>query len=275
VNDVAAQAIPAARGSSFYLAMRILPQAQRQAMFAVYGFCRAVDDIADGGGPFAQRLTDLDGWRGKIGELFAGRASAGLRDLAQAVQQYGLRQADFDCVIDGMAMDAAADIRAPDWATLDLYCDRVASAVGRLSVRIFGTSEAAGQDLAHHLGRALQLTNILRDIDEDAAIGRLYLPREALDRAGITSDEPLAVADDSRLPSVCVEVAERARSHFDQARRIMATEPRSTVRAPQLMSSAYSSILGKMLERGFVPPRQRIRVSRLQMLGAVLRYGVL
>jgi len=95
-----------------------------------------------------------------------------------------------------MAMDAEQDIRAPDWATLDLYCDRVASAVGRLSVRIFGLPDEPGVALAHHLGRALQLTNILRDIDEDASIGRLYLPREALAAAGVATDEPLAAAAD-------------------------------------------------------------------------------
>jgi phytoene synthase len=274
-SPISAVPLPAPTRSSFYLAMRILPQEQRQAMFAVYGFCRAVDDIADGGGSFTQRLSDLDRWRGKIGELFAGRAAENLEDLAHAVQRYGLKQADFNCVIDGMAMDAAADIRAPDWTTLDLYCDRVASAVGRLSVRIFGMGEKAGEGLAHHLGRALQLTNILRDIDEDAAIGRLYLPREALERAGITSNEPLLVADDARLTTACIEVAKRARSHFDEAGRIMIAEPRSAVRAPRLMESAYSSLLGKMVARGFAPPRQRIRVSRLRMLGALLRYGIL
>ena len=100
-----------------------------------------------------------------------------------------------------MAMDAEQDIRAPDWATLDLYCDRVASAVGRLSVRIFGLPDEPGVALAHHLGRALQLTNILRDIDEDASIGRLYLPREALTAAGVQTDEPLAAAADPSLPA--------------------------------------------------------------------------
>ena len=98
-----------------------------------------------------------------------------------------------------MAMDAERDIRAPDWATLDLYCDRVASAVGRLSVRIFGLTDERGVELAHHLGRALQLTNILRDIDEDASIGRLYLPREALAAAGVMTDEPHAAAADPKL----------------------------------------------------------------------------
>ena len=101
------------------------------------------------------------------------------------MQAFGLQQADFLAVIDGMDMDVEADIRAPDLATLDLYCDRVAGAVGRLSIRVFGMEEAPGAELAHQLGRALQLTNILRDLDEDAAIGRLYLPRELLAQAGI------------------------------------------------------------------------------------------
>ncbi len=130
-----------------------------------------------------------------------------LSDLAQPVRDFNLQRKDFDAVIDGMAMDAAEDIRAPDWGTLDLYCDRVASAVGRLSVRIFGLPELQGQALAYHLGRALQLTNILRDIDEDAAIGRLYLPREALRAAGVETDDPLEAAADPKLAAACVEVA--------------------------------------------------------------------
>ena len=131
--------------------------------------------------------------------MFAGRAPAHLAALDEATRSYHLSREDFDAVIDGMAMDAEQDIRAPDWATLDLYCDRVASAVGRLSVRIFGLPDEPGEALAYHLGRALQLTNILRDIDEDASAGRLYLPREALAAAGVTTDEPLAAAADPKL----------------------------------------------------------------------------
>jgi phytoene synthase len=275
MKEAAASLIRPVTGSSFYLAMRILPQARRQAMYAIYGFCRAVDDIADEGGPSAQRLSDLERWRERIGGIFAGKIQTGLEDLAQAVQRYGLRQADFNSVIDGMAMDAAGDIRAPDWDTLDLYCDRVASAVGRLSVRIFGMGVKGGEALAHHLGRALQLTNILRDIDEDAAIGRLYLPREALTKAGIATDEPLSAVADPRLPGACREVVERARLHFGEARRVMAAESRSAVRAPQLMAAAYSSVLDGMVAQGFVQPRPRMKVSRLRMLGALLRYGLL
>ena len=116
-----------------------------------------------------------------------------LPGLAQAVRGFDLQREDFIAIIDGMEMDVIADIRAPDQPTLDLYCDRVACAVGRLSVRVFGMEHDAGIALAHHLGRALQLTNILRDLDEDASLGRLYLPREELQAAGITSTEPAEV----------------------------------------------------------------------------------
>ncbi|MBV8919887.1 squalene/phytoene synthase family protein, partial [Bradyrhizobium sp.] len=169
-----------ASGSSFYAAMRILPREQREAMFQIYSFCRQVDDIADSDGPREARLAALQQWRDDIDALYQGRAPARLRDYAATVKKFGLRREDFLAIIDGMEMDVPADIRAPDMATLDLYCDRVASAVGRLSVRVFGMPEEDGLLLAHHLGRALQLTNILRDIDEDAGLGRLYLPREAL-----------------------------------------------------------------------------------------------
>ncbi len=270
------QAAPAA-SSSFYLAMRILPKPRREAMFSLYGFCRAVDDIADERGALtpSQRLAELERWRADIAALFAGRAPPRLAGLDEGVRRFGLGRQEFDAVIDGMAMDAAGDIRAPDWATLDLYCDRVASAVGRLSVRIFGLAPEPGEALAHHLGRALQLTNILRDIDEDAAIGRLYLPREALAAAAVTTDEPLAAAADPRLAVACVEVAARARRHFDAALPIMASAPRAAARAPRLMAAAYRSILDRMVAQGFAPPRRRAKASRLRVLGALLRYGVL
>jgi presqualene diphosphate synthase len=270
-----AQAAPVA-GSSFYTAMRILPQMQREAMFAVYGFCRAVDDIADDRGPAgaAERLAELERWRADIAAMYAGSAPPHLGPLNEATRSFHLAREDFDAVIDGMAMDAQRHIRAPDWATLDLYCDRVASAVGRLSVRIFGLPDGPGVALAHHLGRALQLTNILRDIDEDASVGRLYLPREALAAAGVTTDEPLAAAADPKVAQACLEVAVRARAHFEKAWSIMGEAPRPAVKAPRLMAAAYGSILDAMLKEGFAPPRRRAKASRLRLIGALLRYGI-
>ena len=264
-----------ARKSSFFLAMRILPKPQREAMYAVYGFCRLVDDIADEGGPRPDRHAALDGWRADVDALYAGRLPReGLRPLAVAIRDFDLRAADFHAVIDGMDMDVARDIRGPDWATLELYCDRVASAVGRLSVRIFGTPAAERDALAHHLGKALQLTNILRDIDEDARIGRLYLPDEALTEAGITIRAPRAVAANPRLPDVCRPVVERARAHFEQARAIMARCPRASVRAPRIMDDVYGAIFTKTVARGFETPRVRVRVSKARVLATLLRYGL-
>ena len=134
-----------ASGSSFYTAMRILPRPQREAMFEIYSFCRAVDDIADDLGPRDPRRAQLQQWRGDIDALYSGAAPPPLAALAQAVREFDLKREDFLAVIDGMEMDVVADIRAPDCATLDLYCDRVASAVGRLSVRVFGMSAGRGQ----------------------------------------------------------------------------------------------------------------------------------
>jgi phytoene synthase len=271
--DNASAAATRASGSNFYLAMRILPKTQREAMYEIYSFCRLVDNIADGEGPRPERIAALEQWRRDIDAMCAGRAPASLRRLGDTVQQFGLRKDDFLAVIDGMEMDTREDIRAPDFATLDLYCDRVASAVGRLSVRVFGMEENAGIKLAHHLGRALQLTNILRDIDEDASIGRLYLPEEALSLAGIPSRDPRSVAAHSNLGVACNVVVQRAREHFAQAETIMARSPRRAVRAPRIMGLAYRRILDGMVARGFAPPRERVRVGKAHLIGIALRYA--
>jgi presqualene diphosphate synthase len=262
-----------ASGSSFYAAMRILPHAQREAMFQIYSFCRQVDDIADSDSPRQARLAALQQWRDDIDALYLGHAPARLRDYAASVQKFGLQREDFLAIVDGMEMDVPRDIRAPDLATLDLYCDRVASAVGRLSVRVFGLPRDDGILLAHHLGRALQLTNILRDIDEDASIGRLYLPLEALLHAGITSTDPLRVISDPALPKVCAPLVDRSRAHFENADEIMGRNPRRIVRAPKIMSKYYRAILELLVERGFATPRRPVRLNKMARIAIVLRYA--
>jgi squalene synthase HpnD len=262
-----------ASGSSFYAAMRILPREQREAMFQIYSFCRQVDDIADSDGPRPERLAAIQQWRDDIDALYQGHPPPRLQDYVGSVRRFGLKREDFLAIIDGMEMDIPQDIRAPDLATLDLYCDRVASAVGRLSVRVFGLAENDGVLLAHHLGRALQLTNILRDIDEDAGIGRLYLPREALLHAGITSSDPLKVTAEPNLPKVCAPLVERARSHFEQADQIMKRNPRRVVRAPRIMSKYYRSILELLVARGFALPRPPVRLNKAAKFAILLRYA--
>lgn len=267
------QAASRARGSSFYLAMRILPREQREAMFEVYSFCKTVDDIADGEAPHDWRLARLAEWRQRIAALYAGKVPAGLQALAQAVARFGLRQEDFLAVIEGMEMDATEDIRAPTLARLDFYCDRVASAVGRLSVRIFGMAEDDGRELAYHLGRALQLTNILRDIDEDAAVGRLYLPRQALQQAGVNAFDPAAVLARPGLAAACSYVVGLAREHFASADAIIARCPRRQVRAPRIMAEAYRQILDELVARGWTPPRQPVHLGKAHLLRIALRYA--
>jgi presqualene diphosphate synthase len=262
-----------ASGSSFYAAMRILPREQREAMFQIYSFCRQVDDIADSDGPRPERLAAIQQWRDDIDALYQGHPPPRVRDYVTSLNRFGLKREDFLAIIDGMEMDIPQDIRAPDLATLDLYCDRVASAVGRLSVRVFGMAENDGILLAHHLGRALQLTNILRDIDEDAGIGRLYLPREGLMHAGITSSEPLKVTADPALPKVCAPLVARARDHFEKADEIMKRNPRRLVRAPRIMSKYYRAILDLLVERGFALPRPAVRVNKMARLAILLRYA--
>jgi squalene synthase HpnD len=262
-------------GSSFYAAMRVMPKAERAAMFAIYSYCRMVDDIADDGTrPRALRATELDRWRADLGALYADRPAGRAGFLKDAVHDFGLRQADFLAVIDGMEMDVAADIRAPDLATLNLYCDRVAVAVGRLSIRIFGMEEGPGLQLAHRLGRALQLTNILRDIDEDAAIGRLYLPRELLAKAGIVTTDPVAAIDDPRVDGACRDLAALALDHFAAADRVLRAKPRGRLLAPRLMSAVYRTILQEMLLEGWMAPRRRIRIGKARLLWLVARCSV-
>ena len=264
-----------ASGSSFYAAMRILPRDQREAMFQIYSFCRQVDDIADSDGPRPERLAALQQWRDDIEALYHDRPPARLRDYVPSVRSFDLQREDFLAIVDGMEMDVPQDIRAPDLATLDLYCDRVASAVGRLSVRVFGLARDDGILLAHHLGRALQLTNILRDVDEDAAIGRLYLPREALLHAGITGFDPLKVIADPALPKACAPLVERARTHFQTADEIMDRNPRRVVRAPRIMSKYYRAILGLLVARGFAPPRAPVRLNKMARIAIILRHALI
>ena len=272
MSDNAATAQAGASGSSFYFAMLLLPKVQREAMFAIYKFCRMVDDVADDGTrPRAARAHELEAWRADLQALYAGRDGGRAEFLKGIVQRFGLDQSDFLAVIDGMDMDVAADIRAPDLATLSVYCDRVASAVGRLSTRVFGMEEEHGRQLAQSLGHALQLTNILRDLDEDAAIGRLYVPRELLAEVGIGTTDPVVAISDPRIDGACRALAALAMDHFEAANRLLRRKSPGYLLPPRLMTAVYSAILKDMLVAGWQPPRRRIRIRKRRLLWLVAR----
>jgi phytoene synthase len=264
----------AAAGTSFYWAMRLLPQERRDGMYAVYAFCREVDDIADDW-PEAERAAGLADWRDEVEAIYAGRPRRLIaRALVEPVARFQLRKSDFHDIVAGMEMDAAADIRAPDLATLDLYCARVAGAVGHLSVHVFGDPSPAAHRVADALGRALQLTNILRDLDEDAGRGRLYLPREILDRHGIRTDDPKAVLRHPALPAACRDLAEVALGHFDAARAAMAECSRRAMRPAATMGAFYRAMLDAMLRDGWRDPSARVSLSKGRKLWLVLRHGL-
>jgi presqualene diphosphate synthase len=265
-----------AAGTSFYWAMRLLPAERRNGMYAVYVFCREVDDIADDTTAPEHKKAALAAWHEEIDALYAGRPHQLVaRALSDPVTRYQLRREDFHAVIDGMEMDAAEDICAPDLATLDLYCGRVAGAVGHLSVHIFGDASAAAHEVADALGRALQLTNILRDLDEDAQRGRLYLPREILDRHGIRDAEPLSVLRHPALPAACRDLAAIAEQHFAEAERAMAHCSRRAMRPAAVMGAFYHAMLEALLRSEWRDPARRVSLSKGQKLWLVLRHGLI
>jgi len=272
--DLAAvEAMVRAAGTSFYRGMRVLAPDRRYAMYAIYAFCRVVDDIADEPGEMADKRQRLAAWRDRIAGLYRGEADDPVtRVLMAAVGRFGLRAEDFIAVIDGMEMDAETIIVAPDLATLDLYCDRVAAAVGRLSVRAFGDASPAADRVAYALGRALQVTNILRDLREDADRGRLYLPCEYLDDAGIPHDPAAALAS-PRLAEVCARLAALAHGYFAEAAAAMSHCDRQAMRPARLMGATYAAILSRLEHRGWQRLDERAGLPLWQKLWLLLRYA--
>jgi presqualene diphosphate synthase len=274
--DAAIEGAVARSGTSFYWAMRLLPAPRRAAMFAIYAFCRAVDDIVDEPGTPAAKAAGLAEWRAEIDRIYAGRATTDIgRGLALAVGRFGMARGDFLAVIDGMAMDMGEPLRRPTLAELELYCDRVAVAVGLLSVCAFGTPPAPGRRLAHALGRAFQLTNILRDLVEDAGLGRLYLPDEWLSEAGIASSDPAEVLRHPALGVVCGRLAGRARGYFAEAARAMAECPRASVRPARVMGEVYRRVLDRLEARGWSDPGRPVGLGKATKLLIALRYGLI
>jgi squalene synthase HpnD len=270
----AVEAIVRSAGTSFYHGMRVLPPDRRHAMYAIYAFCRIVDDIADEAGTLEEKRLGLAGWRDNIAALYQGRTEGPVtRVLAAAVPRFQLRAEDFIAVIDGMQTDAEIVVVAPDMAALDLYCDRVASAVGRLSVRTFGDASPAADKVAHALGRALQLTNILRDIKEDAGRGRIYLPLEYLQDAGVPAD-PVALLTAPGLPAVCDRLAALAHRYFREARESMAACNGIAMKPARLMAATYDSILSALERRGWNRLDERVSLPKWKKLWLACRYGL-
>jgi phytoene synthase len=244
-------------------------------MYAVYAFCREVDDIADGEWSVERKIAGLAAWREEVDALYAGHPHHLVaRALREPVSHYRLRRDDFLAIIDGMEMDAREAIRAPDLATLDLYCARVASAVGHLSVHVFGDPSDAAHAVAESLGRALQLTNILRDLDEDGNRGRLYLPREILDRHGMYGSVPAVILRHPALPAVCREVAVIAEEHFRESNLAMEECSRRAMRPAAVMAAVYRANLAALVRSEWRDLTARVSLSKPMKLWLMLRHGL-
>ena len=269
------ETIVRAAGTSFYRGMAVLPPDRRHAMYAIYAFCRIVDDIADEEAELADKLPRLGAWRNRIDALYRGETDDPVtRVLLLAIRKFDLRRQDFLDMIDGMQMDAEEEIVAPGLGKLNLYCDRVAVSVGRLSVRAFGDASANADKVAHALGRALQLTNILRDVAEDAERNRLYLPGEYLAAEGVPAD-PKAALRHPALPAVCRRVATLADAYFRDARAAMALCDPRAMKPARLMGATYAAILARLEASGWADPTQRVSLPKWQKIWLAVRYGLL
>ena len=267
-----ADTITARAKTSFASGMRILAKPRRDAMRAIYAFARVIDDIADEDWPLAEKHRLLDAWCAEIWRLFDGKPVSAIgQALAGPVARYKLPRAEFLLLIEGMETDADGPLVAPPLERLRAYTRRVAGSIGALSVRVFGARLGPQSDAAAlHLGDAFQFTNILRDVEEDAALGRLYLPREALDRAGVPPD-PKAAARHPGLWRARAEVGRLARADFAAARRGFAGHSRRTLAPALMMTGVYEGYLAAMEARGFHPGNGPVTLSPARKLWLGLR----
>lgn len=271
VNRVVARS-----GTSFLWGMRVLPAERRRAMHAIYAFCREVDDIVDEPGEVADKRRALAAWREEIDRLYAGRPEwLTTRALLAPVRQFDLPRAEFLAVIDGMEIDAAPAVRMRKLDELLDYCRKVAGSVGVLSVHIFGVPRDPGPRIAEVLGNALQLTNILRDLKEDAEMHRVYVPQEMLDRHGIAVPTPNALFAHPGFAEVCAELAGLARGYYAESSRLLTELGWRRMRPAVLMMAVYRETLDRLENRGWDRIGGPIRLTRARKLWLALQYGLL
>ncbi|MFM2295212.1 MAG: hypothetical protein RLZZ350_1625 [Verrucomicrobiota bacterium] len=260
--------------SNLALAFIMLPREKRDAMCALYAFCREVDDVADEDSvPVAQRRAQLAAWRVDIRKACAGGAPefAVNRELQPVIQKFKLRFQHFDELIQGCEMDLDT-LRYADFAALEKYCYHVASVVGLLSLEIFGYTNPATRDYAVHLGHALQLTNILRDVQNDAARGRIYLPQSELAKFQVTEAEILSGNYSVRYRDLAASVAAQARRRYQFARAMLPAADRRAMVAAELMGGVYWKLLLKLEAAQFnVFTPSPVRLSKPHKLALIFR----
>lgn len=253
-------------GSSFYYSFRFLPAQQRQAIIALYAFCREVDDTVDEIADTDIARTKLAWWREEIQRAFQGTAThpVGLA-LQSALQNFDLHEEYFMEIIDGMAMDLD-QFSYPEFKHLALYCHRAASVVGLLSVEIFGYKDRKTLKYAEHLGMALQLTNIIRDVREDAQRGRIYLPQDELQQFNVNADDLLALKSSPELIELLKFQTARAKQYYQQALQLLPESDRYTQRTGLIMAAIYEATLDEIAKDNFQVMQHRVSLTPLRKL---------
>ncbi len=275
------RAITRKSASNLALAFVVLPRAKREAMSALYAFCREVDDVADDESrPVEERQKTLAAWREDVRRACGTEQPqfAVNRELQPVIGQYHLPFGHFDALLQGVEMDLTQK-RYPDYEQLEVYCYRVASVVGLLSIEIFGYTKPACRDYAVYLGKALQLTNILRDVRSDAVRGRIYLPLSELARFQVTEEELLRFEYSDRYERLARSVAQRAREFYGLARQTLPAADRRSMVAAELMGAVYWRLLRKLEARRFdvfgpKPPRLGRTHKALLILRAWTRHSL-
>ena len=254
----------AASGSSFYYSFLFLPAERRRAITALYAFCREVDDVVDEGMDPQVAAAKLGWWRAEVGNLFEGKAQ---HPVTQALEPhlaaFGITAERLNEIIDGMEMDLQQS-RYLDWAGLEAYCYRVASVVGLLAAGIFGYRDARTLDYAKSLGIAFQLTNIIRDVGEDARKNRLYLPVEDLQRFGVPAGDILQAKETPAFRSLMAFEAERARGYYERAFAALPASDRRAQRPGLIMAAIYRTLLDEIQRDGFRVLTQRTSLTPLR-----------
>jgi 15-cis-phytoene synthase len=253
-------------GSSFYYSFRFLPPPRRRAIIALYAFCREVDDVVDETGDPGVAQAKLAWWRQEIARVYAGAPQHPVaRALQSVVREFALPEAELQTIIDGMAMDLTQN-RYLDCATLELYCHRVAGVVGLLSAAIFGYQDAGTKVYARELGIALQLTNVIRDVGEDARRGRIYLPQDEMQRFGVGSAAILRCEYSDAFRALMKFQAERAQQRYDVALRALPAIDRKAQRAGLVMAAIYRTLLFEIARDGFQVLDRRTSLTPLRKL---------
>ena len=259
-------------GTSFYWGMRFLPKNKREAMFAVYAFCRIVDDIADGKLSLDEKKLQLDEWKKIMNGLYQddvpGNNTVAFA-LKKVIDEFSLPKDEFLEIIAGMEMDMNNIGKPPTMSELKLYCRRVAGAVGMLSIHIFGDTSKESVQYATCLGEALQLTNILRDEAEDTDMGRIYIPLELMSKYGVEELSPKELLKSPALLNIRKDLADMTTKMYVKAQSFITPRNKKALKAAEMMMRVYRAVFKKMQKRGIGVVSPRVKLGKLEMLKVV------